>query len=69
MILRMGCKLALGAASAAVLGAFVAGAALGAALGVGIASGRVHPPGARWPAEAAGDAAEDDKPAPPQTAP
>ena len=54
MILRMvGCKLALGAAGVAFAGALAAGALLGAA-GIGalaVASGRVRPPGARWPAE------------------
>lgn len=54
MILRMiGCKMALGAAGLAVAGAMTAGALLGAA-GIGalaVASGRLRPPGARWPAE------------------
>ncbi len=53
MILRMGCKLAMGAAGMAVAGAFVGGAVLGAAgfAAACVASGRFRPPGARWPAE------------------
>jgi hypothetical protein len=45
--------MALGAAGLAVAGAVTTGVLLGAA-GIGamlVASGRVRPPGARWPAE------------------
>ena len=53
MMMRMGCKLAMGAAGLAVVGAFAVGALAGAA-GAAMAcaaGGKFRPPGARWPAE------------------
>ena len=65
MIMRMGCKLALGAAGVAAAGAFAAGAALGAA----VVMGRLRSPGARWPAEGKGEAADTNKAAETPAAP
>lgn len=53
MLLRLGCKMAAGAAGLAVAGALAAGVAVGVA-GAAVAlaaSARFRPPGARWPAE------------------